>query len=91
MLAGTNFWDVVMLAKVCQVLVEVLDPVPVRFVGNFGHLLHVNLLLLFHVASLGWCEVVVIRMWVPFLLSHLKSLPASLHIPVAKSFQVISL
>ena len=58
MLARANFGDVVVLAEVCQVLVAV----PVRLVGNFGHLLHVNLLLLFHVASLCWCEMIIVRM-----------------------------
>jgi hypothetical protein len=55
------------LAEVCQVLVEVLDAVPVRLVGNFGQLLHVNLLLLFYVASLCRCEMIIVRMWIPFI------------------------
>ena len=73
MLARANFGDVVVLAEVCQGLVEVLDAVPVRLVGNFGQLLHVNLLLLFHVASLSWCEMIIVRMWIPFFISNLVS------------------
>ena len=73
MLARANFGDVVVLAEVCQVLVEVLDAVPVRLVGNFGHFLHVNLLLLLHVASLRWCEMVIVRVWIPLFISHLVS------------------
>lgn len=66
-LARTNFGDVIVLAEVSQVLVEVLHAVLVRLVCDFGHLLHVDLLLLFHVAALCWCEMVIVRMWVPFV------------------------
>jgi hypothetical protein len=34
---GQNFWNVIVPAEVCQVLVEFLE------VGDFGHLLHVIL------------------------------------------------
>jgi hypothetical protein len=73
MSAMANFGDVVLLAEVGHVLVKVLDAVPMRLVGNFGHLLHVDLPRLFHVASLRRCQIVVVGMWIPFFISHLAS------------------
>jgi hypothetical protein len=73
MSASANFGDVVLLAEVGHVLVKVLDAVPMRLVGNFGHLLHVDLPCLFYVASLCRCQMVVIGMWIPFFISHLGS------------------
>jgi hypothetical protein len=66
-LARTNFGDVIVLAEVSQVLVEVLHAVLVRLVCDFGHLLHVDLLLLIYVAALCSCEMVIVRMWVLFV------------------------
>lgn len=60
LLARSNFRDVVMLAHVCQVLVKVLDPIPVWFIRYPGQPVHIQFLSLLYVSSLSWREMIII-------------------------------
>lgn len=66
-LAWANFRNVIMLTHICKILIEILNTVTVRFIRYLCQLMRVNLLSLFHVASLGWGEIIIPMSGTPIL------------------------
>ena len=66
-LTRTNFRNVIMLTHVCKILIEILNPVSVRFVSCLGQSVIINSLPLFYVPFFNRCEMLIITSGLSFL------------------------